>query len=349
MAILQEVGLYEVRHPLTDAAAYQAELARVQTAKKAMARKDGGAVEAAVGWTVDGSAAKGRSMISDYTKLMLRAYNAESDNLVRAMKPYKLQASIERLDRVAQTIERLGRTMSIRISRAYHALCIAELELTADHLDKVAMEKERAREERERLREERKVEQEIEAERRRLAKERNHYSNAIDALVAKGDEEGAQRLRGQLADIERAIADVDYRAANIRAGYVYVISNIGAFGEQMIKVGMTRRLDPLDRVRELGDASVPFRYDVHALYFSADAVGIEAAMHTRLADRRVNRVNPRREFFYATPDEARGHLLELAGDLLEFTEVPEALEFRQSRTLAGTTESRSTATGHVAE
>ena len=102
----------------------------------------------------------------------------------------------------------------------------------------------------------------------------------------------------------------------------------------MIKIGMTRRLDPLDRVRELGDASVPFKYDVHALHFSSDAVSIETAMHSRLVDRRVNRVNPRREFFYATPDEARRHLLDLAGDLLEFTEVPEAIEFRQSRTLA---------------
>ena len=333
VAILQEVGLYEARHPLTDAAAYQAELARLQQAKKIMARKDGGAVEAATDWTVNGSAAKGRSMIGDYTKLMLRAYNAEVDNLVRAMKPYKLQTSIERLDRVAQTIERLGRTMSIRISGAYHTLCIEELELTADHIDKVATDKERAREERERLREERKVEQEIEAERRRLAKEQSHYRNALDAMLANGDQEGAERLRAQLADIDRAIADVDYRAANIRAGYVYVISNIGAFGDGMIKIGMTRRLDPLDRVRELGDASVPFKYDVHALHFSADAVGIETAMHNRLSDRRVNRVNPRREFFYATPDEARRHLLELAGDLLEFTEVPEAIEFRQSRTL----------------
>src|SRR4051794_22389241 len=98
----------------------------------------------------------------------------------------------------------------------------------------------------------------------------------------------------------------------------------------MVKIGMTRRLEPLDRVRELGDASVPFKFDVHALFFSDDAVGIEAAMHARLADRRVNRVNLRREFFYATPAEARGHLLELAGNLLQFEELPEAVEYHQS-------------------
>jgi hypothetical protein len=92
-------------------------------------------------------------------------------------------------------------------------------------------------------------------------------------------------VREQLGDVERAIEDVDYRAANVRAGYVYVISNIGSFGEDMVKIGMTRRLDPLDRVRELGDVSVPFRYDVHALFFADDAVGIEAKLHERLAER----------------------------------------------------------------
>ncbi|MGN9920242.1 GIY-YIG nuclease family protein [Micromonospora palomenae] len=127
---------------------------------------------------------------------------------------------------------------------------------------------------------------------------------------------------------------MDYRAANVRAGYVYVISNLGAFGEKMVKIGMTRRLDPLDRVKELSDASVPFNFDVHALFFSEDAVGIEAKMHARLSDRRVNLVNQRREFFYATPQEAKEHLLELTGSLLQYEEIPEALEYRQSLTQA---------------
>jgi len=123
---------------------------------------------------------------------------------------------------------------------------------------------------------------------------------------------------------------VDYRAANIRAGYVYVISNLGSFGDEMVKVGMTRRLDPLDRIRELSDASVPFNFDIHALFFSKDAVGIETTMHERLADRRVNLVNQRREFFRATPLEAKVHLAELAGELLQFQDLPEALEYRES-------------------
>jgi hypothetical protein len=95
-------------------------------------------------------------------------------------------------------------------------------------------------------------------------------------------------VREQLSEVERAMDTMDYRAANIGAGYVYVISNIGSFGENLVKIGMTRRLDPMDRIRELSDASVPFNFDVHALFFSRDAVGIETALHERLENQRVN-------------------------------------------------------------
>ncbi|MEJ8857436.1 DUF4041 domain-containing protein [Variovorax robiniae] len=269
-------------------------------------------------------------MVRDFSKLMLRAFNAEADNLVRSLKPYKLDAAVERLRKVASTIERLGRSMDIRVSTQYLRIRIDELTLTADFLHKQAEEKEADRAERERLKEERKAQQELERERERLEKERAHYANALAALEAKGDLEAVARIRDQLADVDRALSDVDYRAANIRAGYVYVISNIGSFGEAMVKVGMTRRLDPRDRIRELSDASVPFNFDVHALFFSKDAVGIEGQMHARLSERRVNAVNRRREFFRVTPLEAKMHLSELAGELLEFEDIPEALEFRQS-------------------
>jgi hypothetical protein len=330
-AVLQEVGIYEYRHPLSDSVAYQAELKRLRDQIKAMTRKDGGAVKATTNWTVDGSVTKGRAMVRDFSKLMLRAYNAEADTLVRGLKPYKLATAAERLTKVTATIAKLGKTMDIRISSDYHQLRIRELELTADYLEKLAEEKEREREEKARLREERQAQQEMERERARLEKERQHYANALDALMAKGDEEAAARLRDQLAEVDRAIEDVDYRAANIRAGYVYVISNLGAFGDRIVKVGMTRRLEPMDRIRELGDASVPFRFDVHALFFSDDAVGIETSLHQRLADKRVNRVNLRREFFYARPEEVKGLLLELTGELLQYNETAEAIEFHQSR------------------
>jgi hypothetical protein len=330
LALLQLAGVYAYKHPLSDAVSYQKKLAEIGNQIKSMIRAEGGAVQADNSWTVNGSAAQGRAMLRDFSKLMLRAFNAEADNLVRGLKPYKVQAAIERLQKVAAAIQKLGKTMSIRIAPEFLTLRIHELELTADFLQKEAEEKEAARLERERLREERKVQQEIERERVRLEKEKQHYSNALSVLISKGDEEGASRLKAQLDDVQRAIEDVDYRAANIRAGYVYVISNLGSFGENLVKVGMTRRLDPMDRIRELSDASVPFNFDVHALFFSKDAVSIEAAMHSRLADRRVNLVNQRREFFRATPLEAKAHLAELAGELLQFQDVPEALEYRES-------------------
>lgn len=342
-AILQEVGVYQYRHPLTDAAAYQQELARLRNSIKAMTTSDGGAIQATTSWTVNGSAAQGRAMVRDFSKLMLRAYNAEADNLVRGLKPYKLATSVDRLDKVAKTIERLGKTMSIRISVPYHQLRTKELELTADFVEKQAVEKEREREEKARLKEERLAQAELQRERARLENEKQHYLNALAALEAGNDIEGAQRLRAQLTDVDKAIADVDYRVANIRAGYVYVISNVGSFGNSVIKVGMTRRQDPRDRVRELSDASVPFNFDVHALFFSADAVGIETKMHQLLADRRVNRVNRRREFFYATAIEARAHLLALTGEMLEFTETPEAVEYQQSQNEAAALAGGSTA------
>lgn len=330
LALLQEAGVYHYRHPLSDAVAYQAELGHIEDRIKAAVKKDGGAVYGSANWTVNGSQAQGRKMVNETSKLMLRAFNAEADNAVRNLKPYKLDAATDRIRKVAETIERLGKTMSIGIADSYIRLRVQELELTADFLHKQAEEKEAERDERERLREERKAQQELERERARLEKEQQHYVNALAALVAKGDEEAATRMREHLADVQRAIENVDYRAANIRAGYVYVISNIGSFGEDMVKIGMTRRLDPMDRVRELSDASVPFNFDVHAMFFSKDAVGIETAMHQRLAAHRINLVNLRREFFRVTPTEAKLHLAELAGELLQFTDVADAEEYRES-------------------
>ncbi|MBT8224502.1 MAG: DUF4041 domain-containing protein [Dactylosporangium sp.] len=330
-AVLQEAGIYEYHHPLEDSVAYRTELARLKDEIKAMARRDGGAIEAATGWTVNGSATEGRKMVREYSKLMLRAYNAEADNLVRGLKPYKIATAKDRLVKVAHTIARLGATMSIRVAPTYHGLRIRELELTADYLETLAKEKEKERAERERLREERKVQEEMRRERERLEKERQHYLNALSALEARSDIEGAERLRAQLSEVDKTIADVDYRAANVRAGYVYVISNIGAFGPDVVKIGLTRRLEPTDRIRELGDASVPFRFDVHALFFSKDAVGIETQMHQLLDEHRVNKVNHRREFFRATPAQARDLLQQLAGELLQFQELPEAIEYHQSQ------------------
>lgn len=330
-AMLQEVGVYDYRHPLSTAMAYKQRLEDIRGGIRTMVSA-GQAVNAAVGWTVNNSRSQGERMVRDLKKLMLRAYNAEADNAVRTLKPHTLDRAVERLSKSRETIARLGRIMSIRVSDEYHNLRVYELELTADYLTKVAEEKERVRAERERQREEDKARREFEAATVALRKEQAHYETAYAKAVANGDDDAADTLKAKLAEIGAAVADVESRAANTRAGYVYVISNIGAFGEHMVKVGMTRRLEPTDRIRELGDASVPFRFDTHALVFSDDAVGLEHRLHQELADRRVNRINTHREFFYATAAEVREVLARVGSPdlLLEFTETAEALEWRAS-------------------
>jgi len=327
--VLQDVGIYRYHHPLETAAAYKDRLSVLEDQIRDQV-KAARAILAADMFTFDGSLAKGRRMVTDLSKLMLRAYNAEADNCLRSLRSGNVTTATKRLESAVTAIERLGSIMEMRVNPDYHGLRIAELELTADYQMKVQEERERAREERELLREQRRAEQELAAERERLEKERAHYTTVLESLRAKGDHTAAEKLAGRLADIEQAIQRNDYRIANIRAGYVYVISNVGAFGSDVVKIGMTRRLEPLDRVRELGDASVPFRYDVHALFFSDDAVTLEAELHKAFADRRVNWVNDRREFFFANPAEVRLVLAQKAGSLLEFTDQPEAPEYFQS-------------------
>jgi uncharacterized coiled-coil DUF342 family protein len=328
--VLQEAGIYQYRHPLDDAIAYKARLAGVRARIKD-AVKAGTAVKGATTWTVNGSATAGAKMVREFSKLMLRAYNNEADHAVASMKPYTLDSSIARLQKAGETITRLGGTMNIMVTGSYHRLRVEELELTADYLAKVAEQKEREREERARLREEQLARREYEREQERLRKELAHYQTAIAALRDRGDASGADQAEAKLTEIQDAIDGITRRAANIRAGHVYVISNIGAFGEDIVKIGMTRRLDPMDRIRELGDASVPFRYDVHAMVFSDDAVGLETHLHHQLAGRRLNLVNLRREFFRARPAEVRDIITRLDASIVEWIDEPEALEWRQSQ------------------
>jgi hypothetical protein len=344
--ILQEVGVYDYHHLLEDSVAYKAQLEDVRRKIKEAAKRDGGAVHASTTWTVEGSAAKGRKMVNEFSKLLLRAFNGEADVLVSKMRPYKLEASVDRLLKARDTISRLGSTMNISISDPYVRLRIEELRLTADFLAKKEEEKEAERAEKERLREEAQARKEFEAEKARLLKEQAHYLSALQRIRETGTPEEVAAAEATLADIESAIQGVDERSANVRAGYVYVISNFGAFGPEVVKIGMTRRLEPLDRVRELGDASVPFRYDVHALVFSEDAVSLETRLHQALADRRVNLVNLRREFFYATPAEVKEILTSADGSVLEFIEEPEADEWHQSANARRTNTEPSAAAAH---
>lgn len=325
--VLQDVGIYRYRHPLESAIAYRARLDEI-TARIAEIVKAGSAIEVSDMFTFDGSLAKGRAMSRDLSKLMLRAYNAEAENIVRSMRAGNVRTAVSRLEASRTSIAKLGAMMQMRVSEVFHALRVEEIELTADYQMKKEQEREEAREAREQLREQRKVEMELAEAREKLEKERSHLLGVINKLASKGEADEA--LQSKLAEVDAAIAQNDYRAANIRAGYVYVISNRGAFGANVVKIGLTRRLEPLDRIQELGDASVPFRFDVHALYFSEDAVTLEGELHAHFASRRLNWANNRKEFFFASPAEVREVLAAKLGNLLEFQEHAESLEYLQS-------------------
>ncbi len=340
-AELQDVGLYQYRHPAESSVALRNELDSVQAAIKRCAR-DKGAISATSAFMFNNSSAQGRKFVADMSRIMLRAYNAEAENCVKTVKAGNLATAQARLRKAMDAIEKQGSMITLRVTEYYHGLRVKELELAADFHMRVQEERERERERRAELAEERRAERELAAERerltRQLAKEQAHYANVRAMLEASGDMEGMRRIEERLADVQRAIDDVDYRAAHIRAGFVYVISNVGAFGESMVKIGMTRRLDPMDRVRELGDASVPFRFDVHTLFFSTDAFGVETALHQAFASKRVNKINTRKEFFHATADEVLEVLKATVGEgeIVEYTPEAAAEEFRLSRGTADT-------------
>lgn len=325
--VLQDVGIYRYHHPLETAAAYQDRLASIE-ARVAEVVKAGQAIVRSEMFTFNNSLAQGRRMSDDLAKLMLRAYNSEADNSLRSLRAGNVLTAKRRLDASRSAIAKLGSMMEMRISDEFHQLRFEELELTADWLMKKQEERETARDERARLREEHRVAKELAEERARLDKEHAHLANMLAALEGRGERD--QALAARLAEVENAIAQNDFRAANIRAGYVYVISNEGAFGNDVVKIGLTRRLEPRERIFELGGASVPFRFDTHTLYFSEDAVTLEAELHRHFASRALNQANSRKEFFFATPAEVREVLVEKVGSMLEFTEDAEAMEYRQS-------------------
>lgn len=182
------------------------------------------------------------------------------------------------------------------------------------------------------IREEQALEREIKKEMDRLAREREAIQAALDKALAEAEDEHSaevELLRARLAEAEEKTERAKSRAQLTRAGHIYVISNIGSFGENVYKIGMTRRLEPKIRVKELGDASVPFPFDVHMMISCDDAPSLENAMHREFHGRRLNRVNRRKEFFRVELDEIRAFVESQYGEV-DYVADAEALEYRQS-------------------
>ena len=335
-----DYGLYKPTFEFANSDLYKEELKKLRDKQKQCIKNDNAAF-GNTNWQVNGSAAQGRTMVNNYKKLLLRAFNVEYDDIVANVKVSNLDRSIERIEKISEQISKLGKTMAIGISPGYVRLKIDEVKLALDYQQKKQEEKERQKELRAQEREEVKVLKEIEEERKRLKKEQTHYENALKTVLAQIEKNGEtvellekkSQLESQINDTSKAIEDVDYREANRKAGYVYIISNIGAFGENVYKIGMTRRLDPQERVDELGDASVPFNFDIHAMIFTEDAPGLETALHNAFESKKLNKINTRREFFTVSLDEIKTEVRKNFDKTVEWIDIPEAEQYRQSKLL----------------
>ena len=333
----QEFGLYTPRYDFVTSEEYKEELDRIRDAQKKLIKNDK-AIIGATTWTVNGSKSKGNKMIADMKKLFLRAFNSDCEDVISKVKYNNFDMSLKKIHQSANSIEKLGKSMSLKITQKYIDWKEEELTLAFEYQQKKQEEKEAQKAARAEMREAAKLQKEIEAQRKKIEKEQTHYQTAYEKLLKQlesspDDADLIQKkseLETQLQDIDKAMKDIDYREANQRAGYVYIISNIGAFGENVYKIGMTRRLDPQDRVDELGDASVPFNFDVHAMIFSEDAPALEAKLHKAFEDRKLNLVNQRREFFKVSLDEIKDVVKNNFDKTVEFVEVPDADQYRIS-------------------
>ncbi len=341
--VYQDFGLYSPRYDFVTAEDYKIKLEQIRTQQKDMIKRDT-AITGAKNWTVDGSKSKGEKMVKDMKKLFLRAFNSDCEDTISKVKYSNYDMSLKKIRQSAESIEKLGKMMALHITPNYINSKIEELHLAFEYQLKKQEEKEAQKAARAELREAARLQKEIEEQRRKVEKEQTHYQTALNRVLQQlklnpDSQELLQKkseIESQLVDIDKALHDIDYREANQRAGYVYIISNIGAFGENIYKIGMTRRLDPQDRVDELGDASVPFNFDVHAMIFSDDAPALENALHHAFEDKKVNMVNQRREFFNVTLDEIKEVVKRNFDKTVEFIDTPDAEQYRISQKMKST-------------
>ena len=343
--LLYEFGLYKPVYEFAASEQYKEKLYEIRKCQKDMILS-GNAAISKISWLVDNSRVKGDSLIKQNIKQLIRCFNIECDSIISKVKFNNFQLCCDKISRSFDSLNRLNSKNAIALSSDFLELKLQELHLVYEYAEKKQEEKEEQRKVREQLKEEAKLQKEIEERREEISKEKNHYENALNKLISQmefADEIKMEYLEMRKIDLEKHISElqeslneIDYREANKRAGYVYIISNIGSFGENIYKIGMTRRLDPMDRINELGDASVPFKFDVHALIFSENAPQLEAALHKAFENKKVNMINSRREFFNVTLDDIEKVVKENYDKTVDFVYVAEAQQYRESLKLRET-------------
>jgi len=338
--LLESFALYKPKFNFLTSDEYKNRLETVRGRQKDLI-KSGSAAVGNQNWTVNNSAAKGRKMVNDMIKLVLRSFNNECDYCVDNVKFNNMESCEKRIEKSFDALNRLGSLMEVRITETYRKLKYEELYLAHEYQLKKQQEKEEQKRAREELREQQKLEQEIRQARERILKERKHFKLAIKDLeerlssaASEKDKkailEKMEQVNSQLAELEKEEKVIDYREKNAKAGYVYVISNIGSFGENVYKIGMTRRLEPMDRVDELGDASVPFTFDVHAMIFSDNAPDLEAKLHEHFHGNRINKLNNRKEFYNAEITEIEKVIRENYDKIVDVVKEAPAEQYRES-------------------
>jgi predicted nucleic acid-binding Zn-ribbon protein len=332
-------GLYKPHFSFQTPDEYKIKLEEIRARERCMIRA-GGACVCRVAWTVSGNKEKGAKMAKQHTKLLLRAFNAECDAAIANVSWSNVTKMEERIRKSFEAINQLGTVLCAFITEPYLDVKLDALRLTHEYEDARYREKEEQRRIREGMREEERAQREFEKATEDAEQEETRYQKALEkaraeagAATGKQLEQLSRQIEALQARVEEAHQNKERavaRAQLTKSGFVYIISNIGAFGDRIYKIGMTRRLEPMDRVYELGDASVPFPFDVHAMMFSMNAPELETAIHTYLESKRVNLVNPRREFYYDVDLDDVERFVHEKGFSAQFIKLPEAREYRES-------------------
>ena len=338
---MAEFGVYDPHFNFDDSEQYKAEIIAIREEQKQII-KNGEAVIGGELISWNGSHSKGQAMVKRQKQLMLRAFNGECDSFISDVEWNNVLKMEERIDKSFNAINKVYHEQGVHISHLYMTSKKKELQLAFEYKDKKHKEREEQRAIREQMREEEKARREIETAIEKAQKEEETYQKALskareEILHLEGEKQ--EKMQQRITELEARIAEAEQNkeralsmAQQTKRGHVYVISNIGSFGKNVYKIGMTRRLDPIDRVRELGDASVPFPFDVHAMIFSENAPALEAELHKQFENKRVNKVNPKKEFFNVSLSEIE-EVVHKNNATIEFTEVAEARDFRESKVI----------------
>ena len=333
---MQEYGLYEPKYNFINSTAYKERLDAVRKQQKQMI-KDKTAAVGTSDWTINGDKRQGKAFINANIKQILRSFNNETEVIINKVKHSNVESSKKRIQKSFDQLNRLYERENVSLTKSYLNLKVDEMNIAYEYEVKKQEEKELLREEREREREEKKLQKKLEKEKNKFNRENDKLQKEInkvrDELTTAADKEKA-KLEKEIKELKEAlnrnneeIGKIDEWRETPGAGYVYIISNIGSFGKNVFKIGVTRRDNPDERIRELSSASVPFRYDTHVFIFSKDAFALEKELHDRFNDSRVNKVNRRKEFFNITIDDVKQIVEENKADIHSFVEHPDAEEY----------------------